>query len=399
MLSSLREYLSSLAGRGTLHSEGQFTVDPARAAQVMGLHAMPSPWHHLLKVVQVANRVGAETLHIQVKRNETRLEFQAPSTAELKEASTSALSDTAGAGSSLADDLSLALLGAVGAGNPSASWSLPSLLLSLDSGMVASRVSHPETHTCAFTLRHNDAWRFWRTTQRKVSIKKLLDNKCAFSSTRLWLDGKELPPADASFFNAHLRAPVGARVNIATGVLESANTRVPTTNLLFSLSSPGEPSLALTLPSQEYYTLHNDNMVIFTKALEPDNEVRPDGVEVCAWMLQFVRDGMRVPVPEQGPFSAVIAFNIHGPGNNHPPRLKIVRHGVLAMDSPLALTEELEPFRGCSLLLAHDGFHIDASGFQIVEDDDFVERLLELGSLVDLGHAYFEEAADLVHLS
>lgn len=118
MLTPLREYLSSLAARGTVDSEGQFTLNAARATEVM-THAMPSPVHYLLKVVQVANRAGAASLHISLGRQQTRLQFQAAPDrlAELQSALSRALSETTGEGDSLADDLSLAALGAVGAGS------------------------------------------------------------------------------------------------------------------------------------------------------------------------------------------------------------------------------------------------------------------------------------------
>jgi hypothetical protein len=407
---SLKDYLSAKASRGLVESQGQFTLEAARAAEILGLHALPTPLHYLLKAIQAAHRLGAEAVKLTVAGDQTRVDFhiEVDRIAQLSEALSEPMLEAAG-GQTLAADLALALLGGLSQSeSTSASWGVHNgtsqTVFEVDSGFTATKaaVKVPGTAgACRFAVQRPGTWKFWETVKRRTEIFQFLRALCAFSPVRITVNGKEIPRPDCSFFNEHLREFHGSEFSAVLAVRHMTKSRVAASNLLFELAPPGQPALSVKPPPAFHYTVVGDNLNLWKQALVPENLLRPDGEEVCAWMLQVQEQGRRVPASDDNcRFSCVIALNLHGPGVGEAPRVKVVRHGVLVLDGRIALEDErLEPFRGCSLLYVDSVTPTDAGGFHLVQDDLFLEQLFSLTSLIEKGQQAFDEAAESLHLA
>lgn len=390
----LDAYLENIAADGTLHPEGSFTLDPSRGIGRLAQASLPS-WHHsFLKILQVAQRAGANRLSVIFSREETRVHFvlvssQAlPSSTAVLEALNTPLRDA----DQQAADLAGALLAAVSS-NKRAFWRELSLSSDFEISFAEGEWEEP---ACSFVIEHNFAWKFWLAARRKAELVALFDQRCRFSTCGIELDGWALEPADCSLFNEGLREFHGSQFNPATGVMNTTKTRVAASLILFELVPIGEPALSLRPPPAEQFT-QCDSLYAWAPALEEANELKPDGEAVNAWMLCFVSGLKNVARPSRELFRTVIAFNIHGPGNTEALHLIVVKQGVVVENRRLKQEgPQWDIYRGCTIVMADDELETDLSGLKLVRNEKLVQRIVELRPLLEMGYRNFEDLAPSV---
>lgn len=372
---------------------------------MLGEHSLPSPFHYLLKAVQAANLLGVEELRIRVGFQATVLEspLSLRQFLLLRDLFSDDLGEAALGKESLSSHLALAMLGAVSAGNIRASWSIHgagrSTIVSLDSGFIAKIRTSPEVEKteallCRLTVSHSNPWQAWRLWSRRREIGGLLGLQCCMSSVPITLDGRLVPLPGCWALNDHLREIYGSTFDILAAVPSIGQARVAASLLLFVTAESESGAFSIAPPELRYYRHQGEERYLWKRCSDP--QARPDGTDVPAWMLHCVEPATMSPmafpsVPKR--FQTVLAFNLHGPGNSDPLHLKVVRNGVLISDEPVTLDDDrLDPLRGCSVVLHDDGeLTTDLSGFQLVEDERYLETLLSLRPLVELGYRTFEE--------
>lgn len=401
-MARIEQFLETKARAGAHHSRGSFSLDPARAAQAMALGSQPSPLHYLARVVMAANRLDAAEVRLSLGLSESILSFAPPSGEGVKwEEVARHLANPTEQADHRAGDLALSLLGAISSGATFASWEFAEgssqARITLDGSYRlenwVSDVAHP---IWRFRVKYRWNWRLWEMARRRGQAIDLVRRLCAFSPAALIINGGPLKPPASPVLNEHLRELHGSHFNVGTGVMETVRSRVAATLTVFDRAEPGEAALAMTPPSETFYSREANGSLVWSPALRTDNSSRPDGVEVGSWILKFVdRDG-RDESASGVRFRAVVAMNIHGPGNMEPPRLMVVRHGVLVFEEKLRSTPELETLRGCSVILADDQLTTDLGGFGVVNDEKLQTRLAQLQPLLGLGQQVAEEAEESV---
>ncbi len=400
-MSTLRQYLDELTGAGTPESLGEFSINSARGIRLFGEFSLPSAFHYLLKVVQVAHVLDASEIKVSVGMTKTLVEFTLPtqSVDTVRQALSFDSQHVTQGRDSITDMLALSLLGGVAQGNLSSSWSLvesgQESTVRLDQKYRTERSSlrvPQDEPRCRFSIHHRSTWRIWERWARRRAVDSLLSGLCAYSAIPLSLGGLPIPRYGCSALNEELREIFGSSFNAGTGVSTLGKVRVAASLVLCDLADSNEPALSLALPAQSYYEEEHPGRFLWQRYDEPD--ARPDGADVPAWSVALQSRGEWTRWPEgRARFRTVLGFNLHGPGSLDPLRLKVVRHGVLISDEVVTLDDSrLESLRGCSAIVCDDGsLTTDLSGFRLVEDEAYLEKALTLLDLAELGHRTFEE--------
>jgi hypothetical protein len=177
-------------------------------------------------------------------------------------------------------------------------------------------------------------------------------------------------------------------------------------NLLFLLTEEDQPGVKLAIPPLAAFR-DKEGLIIWAqgsgaRASLTGSGLKPDGVEVCTWMLQYVRrarDLSLTEVPKDPMFRAVMALNIHGPGNSEGLRVTVVRHGIAVLETTESVQDHgLEDLVGCSLLFADEELDTDLGGLSVVRNEKYYERLRGFAPLAERGHRYFQQASNFLSI-
>jgi hypothetical protein len=97
---------------------------------------------------------------------------------------------------------------------------------------------------------------------------------------------------------------------------------------------------------------------------------------------------------------AIIAFNIHGPGNSEGVRVTVVRYGITVLETTeRAEGEGLEDLVGCSILFADESLDTDLGGLSVIKNEKYYQKLRSLVPMVERGHRYFQQASRYLTIS
>ena len=400
---SVEKYLENQKKSGGFDSTGRFTLDLRAAATKMGRYRLPTEDHQFLKVLQTAVSLGARELRLELGLRQSTATF---------------VSSVSASHSIQTEVDALAKTGAVDRpGNPQA-FSLFMSGLSTGLGGIEWRMSQgsaccilrmedkgslelsgpklPEGEVShEVRLTHSSGWRLWKGLGRRHRASNLLS------------ESARLDHAEPATINDHVSDFGGSQFNVATGVMQNTRGPAASSNLLFVLGS--EPCIRVSKPPLEAY-LERDGVVVWAQGRRipgaiSDAGQKPDGLEVSSWMLQFVQGDENLGLDalakgETLDCRAVIAQNIHGPGNSESVRVTVVRDGVTVLkERETPDTPGMEDLVGCSLLFADDELDTDLGGLAVVRNERYYRKLLSFAHLVERGHRYFQEGNRFLTIS
>lgn len=409
---SVQDFIKDKSARGTHVSQGRFTLDLSKAADKLSASALPSEHHYLLKMVQLANRLQTEKIELRIGRAETEFTFQVSQCSSpvcQPEFVAASMANPLQSKDSSVQDLVSALLGTFHPHNKRVTWylkdglSLRILTINEKRDVELWNTELKEAvdgiQFC-LEIQHRNSWKFWQSASRRANTASIVRQHCAFSAARIFIDNRELETPISASLNDHVREIGGGQFNAIVGAFETTQTRVPASSISFDLAQEGEPALSVLRPSLSSYVVRQDCMNLWAQGTKSNNTLRPDGQSSSAWMLHFRQDGKDISlrlVRKRDRYRAILVMNIHGAGNTEPLRLKIVRHGVLVLDSQAPTTDtRLDQFQGCVLVLADDRIETDLSGLQLVQNEQFVDRITECVSLLEAGLDYFTRGESLM---
>ena len=409
---SVDKFIAEQKEPGSWDSAGRFTVDLQAAAFKMSRYQLPSESHLLLKLVQLASLLEAGRVEICPGLRESTVSFLSS-----VDVSPDVLME------SLKDPLSVeepfssfasVLMSGLSIGLQEISWkaSLAGAWRSLrvlaggrvEKGggpLAEGEVRHD------FRLVHSSGWKFWEGARRRREALDLIAESTRFAAMDVQVDGQAPEPTPAAALNDHVRDFVGSQFNAATGVMHNTRGPVVASNLLFSISAESRPGVRVATPPLTAFR-QKEGIIAWTpggrsRVTLMGGGAKPDGTEVSTWMLQFVAGSRNLRLEEVSPnpsCQAVIAFNIHGPGNSEGVRVTVVRFGVTVLET----TERpegtgLEDLIGCSVLIADDCLETDLGGLSVVKNERYYEKLRGLVPLVERGHRYFQDGSRYVSIS
>lgn len=400
---SFEDYLKEQSVEGTFDSKGAFTMDFAEAAERLATFRLPSENHYLLKVVQLASRLGAESLRIKLESFRTSVHFRAPRAGQVTdaEAITRAFLAPLEVTDPLLADLAAALWGCLGESTQEINWSfsqgyrgrrvfIKDLQFRSEDFQIEKPIAEGEL-PCAFTLSvvRKKTWKFWLNSRRNADAYLLLKNLCGFSRVTLFVDGRELERWESSCFTAH-RPRSG----------DYGAGRLPYHSALYALTEQG--GFEINRPNLSQYVVRERSYNVWASATRARNSLAPDGISSPAWLLQF-HDGkenlsMR-SVAKRARCRLFLAFDDKDPAYLEPLRMQIVRQSVLLEVRRDAQRWETEfpKWAGCWVILDEDSLDTDLTGFQIIEDQRLGELLESLEPSLALARLYLEEGSKLAY--
>lgn len=413
---SVEQFLESQKKSGDLDSTGGFTLDLGAAAAKMVRYRLPTENHQLLKVLQTAMSLGARELRIDLGFRYSTATFVSSGAASSKVQSE--LDSLASAGPADRPGNSLAfplLMSGLSMGLKGMEWRMShgsgasrtlrlgglGSLESSGSKLPAGEIRHE------IRLHHSNGWKLWEGFGRRRFAALLLSESARFAALDLLVNGKKLDCAESAVINDHVSDFGGSQFNVATGVMQNTRGPAAASNLLFLLGS--DSCVRVSKPPLKAY-LEKDGVVVWAQGKRIPGAIsdagrKPDGVEVCSWMLQFVQEGENlgldaIPEGETLDCKALIAQNIHGPGNSESVRVTVIRDGVTVLEKrETADTPGLEDLVGCSLLFADDELDTDLGGLAIVRNEKYYRKLRSFTPLVESGHRYFQEGSRFLSIT
>lgn len=401
---NFERFLQESASTGTFHSEGAFSVDLSKATEKVAAFALPSDSHYLLKGVQVANRLKTETINVSIGRYGTKLSFDCadPGVAGDLQGLHTAVADPLNVEDPLLKDLIALLYGTIKPGNRETTWTCKrggkaeALVIDSSRKVRSTRcdvaMEGTEQVTLELSVTHGDVWKFWLHARRRAQSAAILRKECAFSPARLVIDGWQAETANPSVFNV---------LEDITDLTDYGLRKHPASNVLFTLPEEGDPVLCLQRPSMSAYLVRKEVMNVWATGMRVNNTLVPDGVSTAAWMLQFRRGGENLSmrwVHKRDLFKSVIAFHFDNKLSKRPPRLQVVRAGVLLCDEEIADSELRAMFRGCVILLADDALDTDLTGFQLIKNEAYLQAIRRLEPQLEAAREYFEIGAEMMKI-
>ncbi len=400
---NFEEFLKEQVSQGHLDSEGVFTLNFAEAAERLAAFRLPSEQHYLLKVVQVASRLEADSMKVKLERFRTSIHFRAAHGGAVTqfEAITRAFLAPLEVEDPVLADLAAALWGCQSATTQEILWSFSQGYrgrrvfikdrVFRTEEFTIERPIEPSLPPCAFTLSvtHNRSWKFWEHSKRNADALTLLLRGCAFSRVNIVVDGLKLERADGKYPTSHRRLSA-----------YHASSARPYHNILYELASQdgfesGRPGLAQYVVRERHFNL-------WASGTRVSNTMVPDGVSSPSWMLQFRQDGEDLSMRHVAKFlrcRLILAFDEEDAKEKIPLKLTVVRQSVLMENQPSATWGEgLEKWCGCHLILDDDTLSTDLTGFQVVEDASLIGLLRSLETRLDWAKAYLQQGRELVGL-
>jgi hypothetical protein len=403
------EFLKEQASDGSLEAEGrQFTLDLSRAADKLAAFALPSHSHYLLKIVQVAHHLRADVVRVKIERFRTVVRFRAPRGGHITDSEQiyRAFADPLAVEDPVMVDFIAGLIGTITDENLETLWSYSEghtgRRVFIDrkrrfsiKDFVLSQPLDEDDHPYSFTLSvlHPKTWKFWLGARRRASAARVLEENCRYSGVKLVVDARELTLHPSSELNRHL-------AEFHWGNEGYVGRHFPADNIIYDMASPDEMRCSILRPSLSAYVVRADHMNLWVSAIRVYNTLKPDGNSSAAWMLQFLEDGKNVSMrfaQKRVPIRACLALNSSGKGNDEPLRLKVVRAGITVLEQNMSdYAEELKDFTGCVLLFQDDELETDLTGFQVIQDEAFLDKIRSFLPLVTKARKYLEKGKTMI---
>lgn len=397
---SFEQFLQEQAKEGAFDSEGAFTLNFEEAAERLAAFRLPSAQHYLLKVVQVASRLGAASMKIRLERFRTAIFFRAERGGAVTdfEAITRAFLAPLEVDDPVLADLAAALWGAQSETTQEVLWSFSQGYRGRRV-FIKDRVFRTEEFTleipipegeppCVFHLSviHTKSWRFWVHSRRNAEALLLLTKSCVFSRVHLVVDGRAVEKADGSYLTDH-RKFAGYSMSAA-----------PYDNVLYELAEDG--GFETGRPGLAQYVVRDRHFNVWASGTRISNRTAPDGISSPTWMVQFRQKGEDLSmrqVPKHPRCRLILAYDRKEAADKVPLRLTLVRQSILLEHRPsVGWGIGIEKWHGCHLILDDDSLGTDLTGFQVIEDDRLLALLKTLESRLDWSKSYFEQGRRLL---
>lgn len=408
----VEEFLQQQSADGALESKGSFTLDLSKAADKLAEFALPSHSHYLLKIVQVAHHLRASKVEIKVERFRTVVRFKAPEGGGItdSEAIYRAFADPLVVRDPIMVDLISGLIGTITEQNLETLWSYSEghagrrVFINRErrfsiKDFTLSQPKDPDEHPYSFTLSvlHPRTWKFWQGARRRAAAVKVLEENCRYSGVKIRVDNREIDITPSHALNEHLSKREMIK---SDGGYYWHQSAVANSNILYQMAAPREECFSILRPSLSGYVVRGDEYNVWASGTRVNNTLKPDGLSSAAWVLQFLEEGENVSVrsvPKRVRCQAVLGLNIANQGSHHPLRLKIIRSGVTVLEQEISEpADQLLPFLGCTLIIADSELESDLTGFQVIQNDAFIEKILSYRHLVPKAKAYFGAASELL---
>lgn len=407
---SLEQFLEGQAAEGSFEGDGNFTLDLSKAADKLAAFALPSHSHYLLKLVQVAHHLGAESLEVCIEPFRTVLRFHATKGGAItdSEAVYHAFCDPLEIKDMVMKDLVSGLLGTITEQNLETLWSYShghsgrrvfinrQRRFSIED-FVLSRPRDPDLPPYSYTLSvlHPRSWKFWLGARRRAEAQRVVEENCRHSGVRISIDRRETEINTTSELNAHLKR---SQRDQYSGYL--LIKPLAALNVLYQLAPENSQRLSVLRPSLSAYVVRGEIYNVWAQGTRIYNTLEPDGESSAAWVLQFhTPDGsisMR-HVPKRVECRAVLLVNRDNRGSESPLRLKVVRSGVQVLDKVMDKDDtRFRALKGCVLLFCGHELETDLTGLQVVENDAFTAKVLEHARLLPEALDYAKQAEKLL---
>ncbi len=399
---SLDNFLAEQSLEGSHDSEGVFTLDLSKASDRLTQFKLPSPHHYLLKVLQLASALGANEIVFRMERYRTSVFFRAPESGAVadSEAIYQAFSDPLNVSNPLLNDLVTALIGSLTEEACEVLWSYSEghrgrRVLIRDHqfearDFILKKPLEKGEFPCAYTMSvlHPKTWRFWLCSRRIADALKVVESASGFSRVRIKLDGRTLNNAPSNSFITHRRrrGPYGSTTYQAYRIAS------------YRLCETG--GFKIQRPRAANYVVRERDLNVWASATRLRNTLRPDGHSSPAWVLQFrdktgnlnLRQVSRIPNCR-----SLLAFSPVEVRAEVPLRLTIVRNSVVVLSEEVPQWSDRLPFlKGCAVIIHDEDLHTDLTGFQLIQDAEFEEKLRGLEGQVNAAQAYLERAGKVI---
>lgn len=407
---SLEQFLEGQAAEGSFEGDGTFTLDLSKAADKLAAFALPSHSHYLLKLVQVAHHLGAESLEVCIEPFRTVLRFHAPQGGAItdSEAVYQAFCDPLEIREPVMKDLVSGLLGTITEQNLETLWSSShgqsgrrvfinrQRRFSIED-FVLSRPRDPDLPPYSYTLSvlHPRSWKFWLGARRRAEAQRVVEENCRHSGVRISIDRREAEVNTTSELNEHLKQ---SRRDEFRGYL--VIERLAALNVLYELAPENGQRLSVLRPSLSAYVVRGEFYNVWAQGTRVYNSLEPDGESSAAWILQFQSPEGSISmrhVPKRVECRSVLLINRHNRGQDAPLRVKVVRSGIQVLDKVMDKDDKrFIGLKGCVLLFCGHELETDLTGLQVVENDAFVEKVLEHARLLPEALDFAKQAEKLL---
>lgn len=354
----LDEYLAQETRGARFESSGRFSIDFLKARDKLERFRLPSPSHYLLKAVQAAVLAGATEINVKVLADATIFRFDVRPESEVArfEAITLGLQNPFEIADSGVRALCQGMLGALLNPDEAVCWRVNSstgsdaLWLGAGGNKTASARyrAAPEVE-CILTQFRPPNWKIWQTARPRADDSKILDSLARYCPIPIKMEGRNLQGGFA----------LSRRVDgeLAPYFLFQSLVRVePDQKHAFSMRRP---------PGSSYYKegeifvyrplLWNPEDVGCQPSVQGDTcyfyEVKPD--------LSKPGDILRCQL------AGAIESHLHSEAE-----VVFVCDGVASQPVGLKLG-----CKGLRIVASGQGLDLDASGFGIVQNEKFFDRL------------------------
>lgn len=404
----LENYLDQKTSEGELLGDGSFTLDLARAAEKLTAFALPSDYHYLLKLIQVAQQLDAEQVDIKLEKFRTVLRFHCSEGGPLMntEIVYRAFCAPLEVKDPILSDFVSGLLGTMNKQITETLWSYSSghtgqrvfidreRRFSIEN-FTLSKPRDPSLPPISFTLSvlHKKSWKFWQGARRRATTLRTLEENCRFCGIQVLVDNRETSAASVIDLNSHLTIH-----RVEQGYLSSFHLAAH--NIAFRLAPDDRHRFEIIRSSQSSYVVRENHLNVWASGTRASNQLEPDGVSSAAWMLQFQSDTGPVSmrnIPKSVPCGAVLVVNHHTRGADTPLRLLVVRNGLLVLDKQYTESDSTyEALKGCVLVMTGHELETDLTGLQVIENENFEKAVLSHLQLLRQALDYSKRAGSLL---
>lgn len=364
-MSSIHDYIQQTADEAVLESSGKFSVDFLRARDKLERFRLPSPGHYLLKFVQAALLSGAREVSIKILKHATVARFHPAPGASLRDLRKvmKGMENPLEIADPGVRALCQALLGSLLIPDESVCWRVnhrqgsDALWLGASGNRTEMRryLAGPETE-CVLTQMRPSTWKFWRTARNRAEEATIVDRLARHCPIPVRLEGRNVQ----GFWNS----PEKSDPSFQTSFLYQYYWTTPLNQAPLVIKRP---------PLRSYFregSVYKYRPVVWNSESGGYCQSSSWGSTCFYYELSQERESLDLL-----PCTAAAAVTSNF---SHPAEIYFVDHGVL-----------LHPIRrdlgcpGLQVILPLGDLDLDATGFQVIENDKWMSRGAEIQAISD----------------
>lgn len=354
----LDEYLEQALSGAPKDSSGQFSVDYLKARDKLERFRLPSPSHYLLKAVQAAVLSGAAEVEVKVLGQATILRFAPRPDSPLSsfEAVERGLENPLEIKDASLRAICQAILGALLQADENVCWRMHDKAIWLGvSGTHLESGARPTDHCILTQFRPRD-WRFWRRARQRANDLTTLDELARHCPIPVRLEKRNLQ-------GGWRLSPRPARTMPYYFLYQC----------LWRCRGTEKHQMCIRRPASSSFFRQDDLFVYRPLVWEPAASHYPPSFTGDTCYYYEI-------VPEESSPGEVLRCRLTAAVESHlrPAEVTFVASGVSMQ--PIRLPTLNCP--GLRLLAPGDGLDLDASGFQVVQNSRFQDRLGEFEKAV-----------------